>query len=68
MLSNLGCYLTIEELKELIQKMSNYYMYRWYCVSKNTKYQKDWSGIYDLDRLFRIMENENLELSSFIGL
>lgn len=74
-LSNIACYETdMNRYKEFIDKLYNYlneqgdlllsYLYR---TDIKTKYEKTWQKIYDLDNIFKLFNNYNLELESFVG-
>lgn len=73
-LSNLGQYLQIEELKNIVDnlyknlnekgKMLVCYLYQ---TTKNTEYREEWAKIYNLKEVYKIFKNYLLELNSFIG-
>lgn len=74
-LSNLGMYLSLNEIEKLIHNLNNNlkingqmlvcYLYK---TDKNTKYQENWIEIFNLEKVFEIFKNYNLDLSTFIGL
>ena len=73
-LSNIGNYYSLEEIKNLIEKLDNNlnmngkmlmcYLYR---TTKNTKYNKDWDPIYNIEKVYEIMGNYITYFESFIG-
>lgn len=74
-LSNIACYETdMNRYKEFIDQLYNYlneqgdlllsYLYQ---TKKSTQYQERWEKIYDLDNIFKLFNNYNLELHSFAG-
>ena len=70
-LSNLGQYLKIKELKDIVDKLSLNlneegkmlvcYLYQ---TVKNTKYRKEWAKIYNLKEVDKVFNN-SLDLASF---
>lgn len=73
-LSNIGTSLSRDSVKDMTDKMSKFlndngqlmisYLYQ---TKKDTKYQEDWSPIYDLEKMFDLLEEYNHDLISFIG-
>lgn len=73
-LSNIGQYITVEELKEITIKFDKKlnkngkillcYLFR---TTKDTKYKKEWAPIYDLKNSCKILKNYITNLESFIG-
>lgn len=73
-LSNIGTYLSSNSLKIIINKLSKNlndngmllisYLYK---TVRNTRYQEDWSPIYNLEKTFEILHEYSPELISFIG-
>lgn len=73
-LSNIGTYLSRESVKDMTDIMSKLlndngqlmisYLYQ---TTKDTKYQEDWSPIYNLDKLFDLLKEYDTSLISFIG-
>ena len=73
-LSNSGQYLKLEELKNVVDNLSNNlnnegkmlvcYLYR---TIKTSKYKEDWAEIYNLPKLFELFKKYNLDIISFIG-
>ena len=74
-LSNIGTYLSRHFIKIMTDKFSNLlnddgkllisYLYK---TTKDTKYQKDWSLIYDLEKTFNVLKEYQPDLISFIGI
>ena len=74
-LSNIGTYLSLHDLKILIDRMNLLlnnngkllvsYLYR---TDKNTIYKDDWSIIYNLNKTFEVLKEYNIELKSFTGI
>ncbi len=74
-LSNIGKYLPIHSLKIMVDKVSKNlndngillisYLYK---TVRDTKYQQDWSPIYNLDKTFEILQEYNPDLIPFIGM
>lgn len=71
-LSNLGQYLGIDKLKTLIDKLYPYvnekillcYLYQ---TEEHTKYNENWSEIYNLDKLKQSLEDYITSFNTFIG-
>jgi hypothetical protein len=73
-LSNVGCYLSLEELKILIDKVDKYlnengtllisYLYD---TTIETRYQSDWAPIYNLSETLSKLEEYHPILETFIG-
>lgn len=74
-LSNLAAYHPLTETKNLIDKLLPHlnnngkillaYLYK---TVNSTKYQEDWSEIYNLDKVLEIFKDNYLELISFEGI
>jgi len=72
-LSNLGLYFGINKLKTLIDKLYPYanekiqlcYLYK---TEEHTKYNEDWSEIYNLDKLKQSLEDYITLFFTFIGI
>ena len=74
-LSNIGTYLSLPDLKILIDRMNLLlnnngkllvsYLFR---TDKNTIYKDDWSIIYNLNKTFEVLKEYNIELKSFTGI
>lgn len=74
-LSNISSYLTIEEFKYLLHKISPFlnddgmllaaYLYD---ATEKTIYQTNWQPIYNLNRIFKELNDYNLDIISFDGL
>lgn len=71
-LSNLGLYFGIDKLKMLIEKLYPYakeqillcYLYQ---TEEYTKYNENWSEIYNLDKLKEILEKYITSFNTFTG-
>lgn len=73
-LSNIGTYHSRHFVKIMTDKVSKFlndngqlmisYLYQ---TTKDTKYQEDWSPIYNLDKLFDLLKEYDPSLISFIG-
>lgn len=74
-LSNVACYcISIEKFKKLIDSLNKYlnidgkmlmaYLYQ---TDKNTRYDKSWQWIYELDKVLKEFKEYNLQMQSFIG-
>ena len=74
-LSNIGAYINLETLlqlvaktNELLTKQGRLLIGYLYDFDKNTEYQKGWDQIYDLKRVFSILQAFSPELKSFKGI
>ena len=74
-LSNIGTYLSLPDLKILIDRMNlllnnngKLLVSYLYSTDKNTIYKDDWSIIYNLDKTFEVLKEYNIELKSFTGI
>lgn len=73
-LSNIGQYITPEEMKSLIEKLDNNlneegkmlmcYLYK---TKKDTKYNEDWAKVYDLENNYKLYGKYISLFESFIG-
>lgn len=73
-LSNIGTYLSRYSIKDMTDRMSKLlsddgklmisYLYQ---TTKDTKYQEDWSPIYNLEKIFTLLKEYDPTLISFIG-
>ena len=73
-LSNIGNYYSLEEIKNLIEKLDNNlningkmlicYLYQ---TKRDTKYIEDWDPIYNLDETFKVLGNYITSFESFVG-
>ena len=73
-LSNVGTILNEEDIKTMTDKMSKLlnmnsrllisYLY---LTTKDSKYQDNWTIIYDLQNTFKLLKDYNPELISFLG-
>lgn len=73
-LSNIGTYLSRHFVKFMVDKITDYlnnnrkllisYLYQ---TTINTKYQEEWSLIYDIEKTFAILRDYSPYLVSFIG-
>ncbi len=73
-LSNIGTYLSRYSIKDMTDRMSEQledngklmisYLYD---TAKDTKYQDDWSPIYNLEKIFALLKEYDPTLISFIG-
>ena len=73
-LSNIGTLLSIDKIKMITDKFSKFlkqdgsllisYLYD---TTKDTKYQNDWSEIYNLKKVFKALEEYSLSLETFVG-
>ena len=73
-LSNIGTYLSRHFVKIMTDKLAKSlnnngqllisYLYK---TTKDTKYNDDWSPIYDLEKVFSLLKEYNPDLISFIG-
>ena len=71
-LSNLGQYIGIDKLKELIDKVYPYineslllcYLYE---TEERSQYNNDWAEIYDLDKLNQLLKEYITSFNSFTG-
>lgn len=73
-LSNIGQYLKLEELKQIVDnlfknlnddgKLLVCYLYQ---TVKNSRYDEEWAEIYNLEKVFDIFKGYNLDIESFIG-
>lgn len=73
-LSNIGQYCTINDLKELINKLylnlnnnGKILLCYLYKTEKDSKYISDWAEIYNLEETFNILGNYITSFESFIG-
>ena len=74
-LSNIGKYISLEELKYTVHKMYSFlnengrmlicYLYE---TNIDTKYKDEWEEIYDLNKVFKTFEEYNLNLINFNGI
>ena len=72
--SNLGCYHSAEYLKRLLDKYDKNlningkilicYLYD---TKRDTKFQKSWNSIYDLDKTYEVLNDYITDFVSFIG-
>lgn len=74
-LSNIGQYLRLEELKNVVDNLSNNlnnegkmlvsYLYR---TVKSSRYNENYLEIFNLDKVFELFKEYNIELTSFTGI
>lgn len=74
-LSNIASYLSADEIKTLIDKYAhslgdkgNLLISYLYKTTKDSKYQEEWSPIYNLENIYRILKEYSPNLISFKGI
>ena len=73
-LSNIGQYMPLDKLKQIVDKLDLNlnadgklllcYLYKFV---KEMKYNKEWSEVYNLEKVNKLLKDYNLSIESFIG-